>query len=109
MAITVVDSGTKLADGTEQTLVSTTNSGHYTATIDKSLMQAGDTLEIRYYKKVLAGSALLPIDKLTFIDAQPADDKLCFVPPVTCPFGYKITLKQTAGTNRNYEWSVETP
>lgn len=109
MAIVVVGSGTKLADGTEQTLYSTTTSGHYGATIDKSNMQAGDTLEIRYYKKVLTGSSLLPIEKKTFTDAPAADDKLFYVPQIQCPFGYKITLKQTAGTNRNYEWSVETP
>ena len=106
-APTVVDSGTKTADGTEQTLYTTSSGGHYTASVDLTNMASGDTTEIRIYKKVLTGSTLTQIDIYTFTDGQTND--VFFIPFVSCPFGYKVTLKQTAGTNRNYDWSVETP
>lgn len=106
-APTVVDSDTTLADGTEQTLFTTSTSNHYTASIDLSNMQSGDTLIIRAYKKVLTGSSFAEVIKETFLGAQDAPN--FYIPFISCPFGYQLTIEQTGGTNRNYDWSVETP
>lgn len=106
-APTVASSGTATADGTEQTLLSTSTGAHYSASIDLTNMATGDVTEIRIYKKVLTGSTLRQIDVFTFSGAQTSPN--FFIPFVSCPFGYKLTIKQTSGTNRNYEWSVETP
>lgn len=106
-APTVVNSGTATADGTEQTLHSTSTGAHYSATVDLTNLASGDVVEIRVYKKVLTGSTLKQVDIYTFSGTQTSPN--FFIPFVSSPFGYKLTLKQTSGANRNFEWSVETP
>jgi len=106
-APTVVASGTVTANGTEQTLHTTATGAHYSATVDLTNMATSDVTEIRIYKKVLTGSTLRQVDIYTFTDAQTNPN--FYIPFVSCPFGYKLTLKQTSGSGKNYEWSVENP
>ena len=107
-AITVVGSGTQTAViSTEHTLYEVTTPNYYTGSINLGNMASGDTTEIRLYKKILTGSTQDLIDVWTFTDAQ--TKTVFYIPPVSAPFGVKITLKQTGGTGRNYDWSVETP
>jgi hypothetical protein len=110
-APTVVASGTQTAViTTEHTLHETTTPEHYTVSINRINMASGDTTEVRLYKKVLTGSTQDLIDRRTFSDAPTEDTgTVYYLPHVSCPFGFKVTLKQTAGTGRNYDWSVERP
>jgi hypothetical protein len=96
--------------GTEHILYETTTGENYTGSVNKINMTAGDTVEIRFFKKVLAGSSQDLVEKRTFSDAPTEDTgTVYYLPHVSCPFGMKLTLKQTAGTGRNYDWSVERP
>lgn len=73
-------------------------------------MVAGDILELRIYKKVLTGGTLRVAYKVSYSDAQPADD----VYKISVPFSNDLveaasarcTLKQTAGTGRAFPWKV---
>ena len=112
MAITDVH-GTKTADGTEQTLADTSAAGTYILSVDVTAMQAGDILELRIYVKVLTGDTagtLCPY-YTSIPGAQAADGGEVWIsPPVTTALAdsgaVRATLKQTAGTNRNYNWNL---
>ena len=80
------------------------------AFIDLGNMVAGDYTEIRVYTKVLSGGTLRRIYYQKFVGAQ--DDEptgrspIVYIPGITATTEYKITLKQTAGTGRNYDWKI---
>jgi hypothetical protein len=65
-------------------------------------MQAGDTVVITRYGKVLAGGTLEISDQVTYIGVQPKP--LIHFLPVTVPQELKYTLTQTAGTNETYPY-----
>ena len=107
----VVSSGSQTAViSTEHTLFEDTTNFHYSFSLSKANMVSGDTLEIRVYKKVRTGDSQELLNKWTYTDAQTEDDGIVWhLSFVSCPFGCKFTLKQTAGTGRAYSWSVERP
>jgi hypothetical protein len=113
MARSVVASGTQTATvGTEHTLRDeTAGEGEvYDAAIDLANMQANDVLEIRLYVKLLTGGTLHRVYYAKFADAQDDESQLVhpvvYVPALTVMKEWKLTLKQTAGTGRNYDWTV---
>ena len=101
-------SGTLTADGTEQTLIEiTANSTPYEfggGSIKLDNMQEGDTTIIRKYKKIANGDTYeVPFDIITKNGAQQTSLE---IDRFYNQYGLKITLEQTAGTNRTYkhEW-----
>jgi len=101
---TVDTSGTTTADGTEQTLGDRTANKYYSAHVDLQLMQASDITVLKLYIKTLTTSTAALYWTETYRDAQTTP--VIFIPPQPSAWEWKLTLQQTAGTNRDYDWSI---
>lgn len=98
-------SGTILADGTEQTIFDTSSLTHFFAYVFLHNMIAGDTLIINIYIKDVNGATMRLVDTFQYDGAQTRKG----VPIPYYPTSeYKLTIQQTAGTNRNYTWAKYT-
>jgi hypothetical protein len=100
-------SGSQTADGIEDVLASATalsQGGTFLPQVDLSNMADGDQTEIRIYNQANSSSALVQEVYLSFANKQ--SDPLPPLPALPATIGYKLTLKQTSGTNRTYQWSV---
>lgn len=98
-----VSSGTQTSViGTEHDLVNETADGFYFGQISLRLMATGDTVEIRKYVKVITG-ATEDVYLDTFVDAQPEDLSTYkyFAPEYTAD-SFRVTLKHTIGTTKNF-------
>jgi hypothetical protein len=108
--MTVLASGTQTAViGNEHVLYDTTSVvGVLVPFARLNNMQAGDVLELRSYTKVLGSSALEVVYEQQFNDAQAASTGgyVQIGDPVPSDQEYKFTLKQTAGTGRDFDWKV---
>ena len=104
-----VASGTQTATiNTEHTLATITDAGIYVLLVDKHLMQAGDTTQFRRKTKVLTGGTSRVVVMDSFSDAPSADAMIYqSEPPLSLRFSGSFTLKQTAGTGRDYDWRIE--
>ena len=89
---------------TEHTLADLTANKHYAADIDLSEMIAGDVVEIRLYKKTRSAGTLNLKVLGTYADVQ--TESSVFVPWETPGYEWKLTLKQTVGTSRDFMWIV---
>jgi hypothetical protein len=102
-------SGTQAASvGVEQTLADLTSPFVvFQLLVDVSNMQAGDVTELRIYTKVLAGGGL---DSAIYQQLSGAPtgngDQVMMSLPVVSDQEIKFTLKQIAGSARNYPWKV---
>jgi hypothetical protein len=100
MTITFTN-GTTTADGTEQTLWDVTSDDHFSGAIFTHNMLSGDTLEIRQYILDINASTMRLYAINTLSGAQTAT---AFYLPFLATKEHKVTIKQTAGTNRAYTW-----
>lgn len=112
MAVSSV-SGTQAATvGTEHTLADTSGSGTYQLAVDTTNMAAGDVLELRLKKILLSGDTPPGPVALyqAYYDAQPTDDLVKISVPISTAYGaagaIRATLKQVAGTGRNFKWEL---
>ena len=97
---------TLTANGTEQTVWDvTTGTKFLMGQIDLQLMQSGDTVVIKRYIKVRSSSTLITEWKDTYTDAQ-TDMNVINFPPLSPVSEYKVTLQQTTGTNRAYDYKL---
>lgn len=115
MVRTILASGTQAATiGVEHVLRDETGSEGkiLDAFIDLGNMTITDYTEIRVFTKTLSGSTLRRVYYQKFVGVQ--DDEstgrspIIYVPAITATTEYKLTLKQTAGTGRNYDWKITT-
>jgi hypothetical protein len=115
MVRAVVSSGTQTATiNTEHVLLDdTTHEGKvYDAMIDMTNLTTGDVVEIRVYAKLLVGGTWHRVYYARYGESQ--DDENNFVSPIkyipalTVMKEWKLTLKQTVGTGRAFDWSVYT-
>ena len=111
MAVTAFASGTQSATINTEHFVSNVNeAGVYTFHVDTNNMVAGDVLELRAYQMVLTGGTARVAYFQLFVGEQPADDKIKISVPIsnelTDSQALRFSLKQTAGTGRNYPWKV---
>lgn len=112
MAWTVDSSGTQTATiGTEHTLSTPTTAATYQLNVDCQNLANGDLVELRIYKQI-DGTNSRQCWKGTFQNAQTtgtdSGNPGKFSPYVeTAGNQLKFTLKQTAGTGRNFPWSLE--
>lgn len=111
MAPAVEASGTQTATiSTEHTLnADWTTAKTRVVTINLGNMALGDTVEIRLYNKVLTGDTVgstVLQDLATFqhVQSQP----VLQIPPIVVAYGGRVTLKQTAGTGRNFPFNITT-
>lgn len=111
MAVTAYASGTKKSEiGVEQTLSAPSEPGTYQLEIDCSVLAALDVLELRIYNRVLSAGTLRVFYYMNYQGAQPADDMGKVSVPVSNDLSeseaLKFTLKQTAGSPREFPWKV---
>lgn len=100
-------SGTQAATiGTEHTLATITDAGIYVFVVDTATLAAGDRLELRIKTKCLTGGTSRVTYLQAYADAQPADDAMKNSVPIPSDIEAVFTLKQTAGTGRNFPWKV---
>jgi hypothetical protein len=105
MAWTLSASGTQTAViSTEHVLATKTDNGTYVLAVDTGAMVNGDILELRVYTKVLTGGTARVVYYAAFSHAQGEPNK--YSPPVPCDIECKVTLKQTAGTGRDFPWAL---
>lgn len=91
---------------TEHTLATVTNTRTYVLTVDCVNMAAGDTLELRAKVKALTGGTARVAYYDVFSGDQGVDDEIKISVPVPSLYSCAFTLKQTAGTGRNFDWNV---
>lgn len=104
MAIAVVASGSLVADGTEQTLATSTTGKTYVLVVDLNPMVNGDEIELRLKTKVLTGSTERLAYFAGYAHIQAAPNK--YSVPVPANWSCKATLKQVAGSNHTYDWAL---
>jgi len=105
---TVSAQGDLTADGTEQTVWDVTTSKWFSGYIDLENMASGDTVVLKQYLKVRSTgvATLVQIEpSVTYTDAQTGKNVVYFT-PMPSDVEYKVTLTQTAGTNRVYPWKL---
>jgi len=105
---TVADTeGTLTANGTEQTLIQTSDSKphHISGEIDLSNMAAGDTVVINYYIQIKSAGSFVKYATRTYSGAQAVP--AIFLLTKTAKYGLKITLTQTTGTYRNFDYDFQ--
>jgi hypothetical protein len=115
MTRSVLASGTQTATiGTEHVLKDdTSNEGHVLdAAVDLKNMASGDIVELRIYAKVLSSSTLDRVYYARYCDSQDVissfKSPVVYVPALTEMKEWELTLKQTAGTGRNFDWTIYT-
>jgi len=113
LARQIVASGTQTATiGTEHVLRDETASEGKVldALIDIGNLAAGDALEIRVLTKVLTGGTIRRAYYQNFVNAWDVEAQgkspVIYVPAMTATTEWKLTLKQTVGTGRNFDWKV---
>ena len=105
MAVSVNTSGSQTATlGTEHTLATVTVAGIYQLAVDAADLADGETLELRIYGKARTGDTERLMFYASFENSQGVPLKAS--PPVISPHHMKVTLEQTGGTGRAYEWAV---
>lgn len=98
-------SGTQSATvTTEHTLHTTTNAGSYVLMVNLTNMVAADELELTLKAKVLTGGSEVVAYRATYAHAQA--HPLSVSVPLPSLFSLSATLKQTAGTSRDFEWQL---
>lgn len=111
MTIFVTAFGTQTATVTTEHVLTTVSSAKtYTLTVDTSNMVYGatnDELELRIKTKALTGGTERVAYYAYFLGAQDIPIRISI--PVPVAYTASFTLKQTAGTSRNFDWNVTTP
>lgn len=100
---------TIVMDGTEKTVVQSAQVGDagLEVELDLNAMQAGDTVELRVYSATDGVNFRLVDDVVTLSGVQAVPVKLATA-AVWCSAAkpVKVTLKQTAGTNRTFAYAT---
>lgn len=97
--------GTLVADGTEQNVINQVLTKFVTGYIDLSNMQAGDTVVITHKIKIKSAGSNIRQWQATYSGAQ--TDPLLSFAQFFVPYAIQITLQQTGGVNRNYDYYFE--
>jgi hypothetical protein len=111
MSVVAQGSGTQTATvTTEHTLLDVAVAGTFTLHVDANQLAAGDILELRVYQIVLTGGTRRVAYYQAYFDAQAADDLIKITVPLanelTDSGSLRFTLKQSAGTSRDFPWKV---
>lgn len=105
MAVTVENSGTQTASiNTEHSLHTDADAKVFQSFVDLSNMASGDILQVYVYVMPKGSSTRRLAFFAEYYDAP--TEKVAVSPPVASAFSYELAIKQTAGTGRNFDWSV---
>lgn len=106
MAVTSAASGTQTATvNAEHTLATKTDVGVYVLVVDLGNLVVGDELELRLKTKALSGGT----SRLAYMASFGPQVPACLVTysiPVPIDTEIVATLKQTAGTSRDFPWNL---
>lgn len=91
--------------GTEHTLATITAAGTYQLLVSLRNLADGDELELRVKIKIRTGEALEQVFRGVYSHAQ-GDTLIAESPPQPAVVEFVATLKQTAGTGRDFVWSI---
>jgi hypothetical protein len=103
VALTEVASGSIVADGTEQELVSHVGLGTYYGLISLHEMGGSDVVEISLYGRMTEGGDWRRYWKERYTRTQA--DPLVHLMPKTIKHGFRVTLRQVSGTMRTFEYA----
>lgn len=111
MAVVVEGSGTQAltVGGAEHVVDTAITEGVYVFTVDLAAMLAGDVVELRVKKPVLAAGTARVYLYAMFAGVQPTDDVLKTSLPVVVDAAAgsaTFTIRQLLGTSRSVPWSV---
>src|SRR5215212_2215756 len=102
---TLSSNGTQTATvGVEHTLYNPTANKWFSGYVDLTNMASGDTTEIRVSAIIKTAGSYILYYMNSYSGAQTYP--LIYIPPFPSDIGWKLTLKQTAGTGRTYDWRV---
>ena len=102
---TLTANGTQSATvTTEHTLTTQTGNKFYMAYVDLTNMAAGDIVEIRVSLIIKSAGSHILYYLGTYSGVQ--GNPLVYIPTLPSDISWKLTLKQTTGTSRNYDWRV---
>jgi hypothetical protein len=88
----------------EETLATTTTSGWYQAVWNLQNMANGDIVELYVYAKVLTGDTAQLVFYGAYRDVQAEKVKVTGL--ISSPFQLIMKMKHSAGTTRNFPWSL---
>ena len=103
---TVTASDTTLADGTVQVLADVTDNKYFVFKIDTSemLTSDADVMTIVIYDIAVDGGTLAVYKTETYTGTQ--TEPIKFMAPLWITEEIKITMQQTAGVNKSYDWAL---
>jgi hypothetical protein len=105
MAVTSAASGTQTATvTTEHTLGTITDAGVYVLVVDTANMVLGDFLELRLKTKCASGGTSRLAYLASYAHVQGDPNKYSIPVPVDTEI--IATLKQAAGTSRDFPWNI---
>ena len=104
---TLKSSGTQAATvNTEHYLLSTSDNGTYILVVNTKNMVSGDTLELRLYLSTTDG-AQPDVCYYGFVPGNQGPDARVYISvPMPSYSGCSFTLKQTAGTSRDFQCQI---
>lgn len=88
----------------EHTLITQTDAGVYVLVVDAAAMVNGDTLELRLKTKTKSGGTSRLAYMANYAHIQGIPNKYSIPVPVDTEL--IATLKQTAGTGRDFPWNL---
>ncbi len=91
--------------GTEHTLATSTVNATFQSKVRLNNLALGDIVELRLYTITLTGGTLEVCWKGVWGPALPAS-LVVISPPIASDQSYRLTLRQTAGTGRAFDWAV---
>jgi len=99
--------GTLTADGTEQQLIATSDNKMHSieGDIDFTNMAGGDTVVIRLYFKLKVAGGWVKYGEETYTGAQSLPD--LHITTKAAKYGIRLTLQQTGGVFRNFDYILE--
>lgn len=107
---------TATAGGTEDTIVTDTDSGIYVLVVDLQNLVNGESVEFRAYVKVLTGDNEELVYEQSYSHKQgdgagPGSigkgPVIVKSPPIESPFSVTFTLRQINGTGRAFKWRLD--
>ena len=105
MALTSAASGTITATvGTEHTLATNNTGGTFIFVVNTSNMSYGDEVILRIKTKTIATSTTTLAYSAVYAHIQ--GEPVKYSPPVPSLDEITVTLEQTAGTGRSFEWNL---
>jgi lipopolysaccharide export system protein LptA len=100
MAFEIHTQGSITANGSEQTVTEISEATRISGYINLTNLQAGDTVVIRQYIKLF--SSYQKYEEESYSDAQAKP--IIYIRPKEIASGTKVTIQQTAGVFRDFEY-----